>query len=126
MLSPCVPLLFMGEEYGEERPFPFFCSFGDAALAEAVWQGRRQEFAPLRFYLGSGDPRPAGPGDLRRGEADLDVAAGLAARAASAIVPGPAGGPPPLAGAAATAGTRLPDWSPARKRPGRPGDAHAC
>ena len=29
LLSPCVPLLFMGEEYGEERPFPFFCSFGD-------------------------------------------------------------------------------------------------
>ena len=26
-LSPYSPLLFMGEEYGEERPFPFFCSY---------------------------------------------------------------------------------------------------
>ena len=59
----------MGEEYGEERPFPFFCSFGDAALAAAVWQGRRKEFAALRFHLGDRDSRPAGPGDLRRGEA---------------------------------------------------------
>ncbi len=45
LLSPYLPLLFMGEEYGEEAPFPFFCSFGDAALVEAVRQGRRREFA---------------------------------------------------------------------------------
>ncbi len=49
MLSPCVPLLFMGEEYGEQRPFPFFCSFGDAELIEAVRKGRREEFAELAF-----------------------------------------------------------------------------
>ncbi len=61
MLSPCVPLLFMGEEYGETRPFPFFCSFGDAALARAVWQGRRQEFASLRFALGIEIPDPQAP-----------------------------------------------------------------
>ncbi len=61
MLSPCVPLLFMGEEYAEERPFPFFCSFGDAALAAAVWQGRRKEFARLRFYLGTEIPDPQAP-----------------------------------------------------------------
>jgi maltooligosyltrehalose trehalohydrolase len=61
MLSPCVPLLFMGEEYGETRPFPFFCSFGDAALARAVWQGRRQEFASLRFALGTEIPDPQAP-----------------------------------------------------------------
>jgi maltooligosyltrehalose trehalohydrolase len=44
LLSPCVPLLFMGEEYGEQTPFPFFCSFDDPALVEAVRQGRRREF----------------------------------------------------------------------------------
>ena len=49
LLSPCVPLLFMGEEYGETRPFPFFCSFDDPALCEAVRQGRRREFAELAF-----------------------------------------------------------------------------
>ena len=35
----------MGEEYGEENPFPFFCSFQDPALIEAVREGRKQEFA---------------------------------------------------------------------------------
>ena len=45
MLSPCVPLLFMGQEYGETSPFPFFCSFSDAGLVEAVRDGRRAEFA---------------------------------------------------------------------------------
>jgi maltooligosyltrehalose trehalohydrolase len=47
LLSPYVPLLFMGEEYGEDNPFPFFCSFGDPQLIEAVRQGRKQEFAEL-------------------------------------------------------------------------------
>jgi maltooligosyltrehalose trehalohydrolase len=47
LLSPYLPLLFMGEEYGEDNPFPFFCSFGDPNLIEAVRQGRKQEFAEL-------------------------------------------------------------------------------
>jgi maltooligosyltrehalose trehalohydrolase len=43
LLSPHIPLLFMGEEYGEERPFQFFADFtGD--LAEAVHKGRNEEF----------------------------------------------------------------------------------
>jgi maltooligosyltrehalose trehalohydrolase len=45
LLSPYLPLLFMGEEYGEERPFPFFCSFADAELIKAVREGRKREFA---------------------------------------------------------------------------------
>ena len=49
LLSPFVPLLFMGEEYGEARPFPFFCSFGDPDLVEAVRNGRKREFADLAF-----------------------------------------------------------------------------
>jgi maltooligosyltrehalose trehalohydrolase len=47
LLSPYLPLLFMGEEYGEENPFPFFCSFDDEALIEAVREGRKQEFAEM-------------------------------------------------------------------------------
>ncbi|MFO8089243.1 MAG: malto-oligosyltrehalose trehalohydrolase [Desulfatiglandaceae bacterium] len=44
LLSPQVPLLFMGEEWGTKRPFMFFCDFhGD--LAAAVCEGRRKEFA---------------------------------------------------------------------------------
>jgi maltooligosyltrehalose trehalohydrolase len=34
----------MGEEYGELRPFQYFTSHGDPALAKAVTEGRRAEF----------------------------------------------------------------------------------
>ncbi|WP_428980965.1 malto-oligosyltrehalose trehalohydrolase [Lichenibacterium dinghuense] len=43
LLLPQVPMLFMGEEWGAETPFPFFCDFsGD--LADAIRDGRREEF----------------------------------------------------------------------------------
>ena len=45
LLSPYVPLLFMGEEYGEQNPFPFFCSFRAPELVEAVRVGRSAQFA---------------------------------------------------------------------------------
>ncbi|HYD30035.1 MAG TPA: malto-oligosyltrehalose trehalohydrolase, partial [Azospirillaceae bacterium] len=44
LLSPSIPMLFMGEEWASAQPFPFFCDFGPD-LAEAVRQGRRAEFA---------------------------------------------------------------------------------
>jgi malto-oligosyltrehalose trehalohydrolase len=44
LLAPSPPMLFMGEEWGAQEPFPFFCDFkGD--LAEAVRNGRKAEFA---------------------------------------------------------------------------------
>jgi maltooligosyltrehalose trehalohydrolase len=45
LLSPYLPLLFMGEEYGEEAPFPFFCSFHGAELVRAVREGRRRDYS---------------------------------------------------------------------------------
>ncbi len=45
LLSPFIPLLFMGEEYGETAPFPYFVSHSDSALVEAIRRGRREEFA---------------------------------------------------------------------------------
>lgn len=45
LLSPTIPLLFMGEEYGEQAPFQYFIDHGDAELVEAVRKGRREEFA---------------------------------------------------------------------------------
>ena len=44
LLSPYVPMLFMGEEYGETNPFQYFVSHGDAKLVEAVRAGRKKEF----------------------------------------------------------------------------------
>jgi malto-oligosyltrehalose trehalohydrolase len=44
LLSPQVPMLFMGEEYGATTPFLFFCDF-EGDLARAVTDGRRNEFA---------------------------------------------------------------------------------
>lgn len=45
MTSPFVPLLFQGEEWGAATPFLYFTDHQDRELAEAVKQGRRQEFA---------------------------------------------------------------------------------
>ncbi len=55
LLAPHVPLIFMGEEYGEVRPFPFFCSFSGEELTEAVRKGRASEFKDL---VGGGETVP--------------------------------------------------------------------
>lgn len=57
LLSPYLPLLFMGEEYGETNPFAFFCSFGDSELIEAVRKGRREEFAAFDWQGEVPDPQ---------------------------------------------------------------------
>lgn len=44
LLAPSPPLLFMGQEWAADQPFPFFCDFGPD-LAHAVTEGRRREFA---------------------------------------------------------------------------------
>ena len=44
LTAPFVPLLFMGEEFGEKRPFRYFVSHGDPELVKAVQEGRKREF----------------------------------------------------------------------------------
>lgn len=44
VLSPYLPLLFMGQEYNEESPFEYFVDFEDKDLIEAAFQGRKKEF----------------------------------------------------------------------------------
>lgn len=44
MFSPYLPMLFMGEEYGERAPFYYFVHHSDPALIEAVRKGRQEEF----------------------------------------------------------------------------------
>ncbi len=57
LLSPFVPLLFMGEEYGEPAPFQYFTSHGDPGLVEAVRRGRREEFASFGWQDSVPDPQ---------------------------------------------------------------------
>lgn len=45
LTGPFTPMLFMGEEWGARTPWQFFTDHTDAALAEAVRNGRRREFA---------------------------------------------------------------------------------
>jgi maltooligosyltrehalose trehalohydrolase len=52
LLSPGVPLLFMGEEYGEPNPFQFFTDHIDPAIAEATREGRRNEFEAFSGFSG--------------------------------------------------------------------------
>lgn len=57
LLSPHIPLIFMGEEYGETRPFPYFCSFTDPQIVDAVRAGRVQEFAEAHWSGHVPDPQ---------------------------------------------------------------------
>lgn len=56
LLSPQIPMLFMGEEYGEPRPFPYFCDCSDADLRATVRVGRLREFTKVGWEGDLPDP----------------------------------------------------------------------
>ena len=49
LLSPPIPLIFMGEEFGDTTPFCFFTDF-DGALGDLVREGRRSEFRKFAAF----------------------------------------------------------------------------
>jgi maltooligosyltrehalose trehalohydrolase len=57
LLSPYIPLLFMGEEYGETNPFRYFIDHGDPALVKAVREGRVKEFPEIARLGDEVDPQ---------------------------------------------------------------------
>jgi len=57
LLAPYVPMLFMGEEYGEVAPFLYFVSHSDPDLVQAVRRGRREEFASFGWTGEVPDPQ---------------------------------------------------------------------
>jgi maltooligosyltrehalose trehalohydrolase len=65
LLSPFVPLLFMGEEYGEPAPFQFFSDHIDKRIADATREGRRREFAAFAEF-GEEVPDPQDPATFER------------------------------------------------------------
>jgi maltooligosyltrehalose trehalohydrolase len=57
MVSPFVPMLFMGEEWAEPHPFLFFISHTDKELAAIVNKGRKEEFSYFNWSDDPPDPR---------------------------------------------------------------------
>ncbi|MDO9406860.1 malto-oligosyltrehalose trehalohydrolase [Patulibacter sp.] len=58
LLSPFTPMLFQGEEYGEDAPFLFFTDHIDEEIATATREGRRREFAGFAAFAGEEVPDP--------------------------------------------------------------------
>jgi maltooligosyltrehalose trehalohydrolase len=66
LLAPQIPLLFMGEEYGERRPFQFFTDHVDPFIADATREGRRREFAGFAGFSADDVPDPQDPATFER------------------------------------------------------------
>jgi len=73
LLAPQTPLLFMGQEFDENRPFQFFTDYGDPALQKAVSDGRRNEFKNFDFQS---IPDPQDPATFKRSKLNWNLAAG--------------------------------------------------
>lgn len=57
LLSPFIPLIFMGEEYRETVPFPYFIDHEDPKLVESVREGRQKEFISFHWEGAPPDPK---------------------------------------------------------------------
>jgi maltooligosyltrehalose trehalohydrolase len=57
LLSPHVPMLFMGEEYGEKNPFQYFISHTEEELVQMVREGRKKEFSYFNWQGEVPDPQ---------------------------------------------------------------------
>jgi maltooligosyltrehalose trehalohydrolase len=66
LLSPYTPMLFMGEEHGEEAPFQFFTDHIDEEIAIATREGRRREFAAFTEFAEHEVPDPQDPATFER------------------------------------------------------------
>src|SRR3954470_12605949 len=66
LLSPFVPMLFMGEEYGEPAPFQFFTDHIDEKIAVATREGRRREFSAFPDFSAEEVPDPQDPATFER------------------------------------------------------------
>jgi malto-oligosyltrehalose trehalohydrolase len=72
LLAPMPVLMFMGEEWGSTRPFPFFCDF-QGAVGEAVRNGRRSEFKEAYAQFGHRIPDPLSEKTFRSAVLDWEA-----------------------------------------------------
>ena len=77
LLSPFVPMLFMGEEYGELAPFQYFTNHIDPEIAKATREGRRSEFAAFAQFAAD-VPDPEDPATFERSKLTRRADQGLA------------------------------------------------
>lgn len=76
LLSPAIPMLFMGEEFACDNPFRFFVDFEDQQLRDAVVEGRRREYPQHDWSLGLMPTdeqtfRKSKIGEVRRGDTEM-------------------------------------------------------
>jgi maltooligosyltrehalose trehalohydrolase len=69
LLSPFVPMLFQGEEWGASTPFQYFTDHEDPELGKAVSEGRRREFAAFGWDP-EAVPDPQDPATFERSKLD--------------------------------------------------------
>lgn len=84
LLSPFTPMLFMGEEYGDTSPFPYFVDHTDDELLQAVREGRAREFAGHDWS--GAVPDPAAPETMASARLDARRATTARGRALTAMV----------------------------------------
>jgi maltooligosyltrehalose trehalohydrolase len=77
LLAPFIPLLFMGEEYGEPAPFQFFSNHIDQEIALATREGRQREFAAFASF-DQQVPDPEDPATFARSKLTRETDAQLA------------------------------------------------
>lgn len=69
LLYPSIPMIFMGEEWATDAPFPFFADFEDQGLRKAVDKGRQEEY-PHHDWVGS--PLPSDPAAFLNSRSTID------------------------------------------------------
>ncbi len=79
LLSPQIPMLFMGEEWSASAPYQFFVDFApDEELSRAVREGRRREFQHFAAFSDPGAseaiPDPTAESTFRRSTLDWEEA----------------------------------------------------
>jgi len=77
LLAPFTPMLFMGEEYGESRPFQFFSDHIDRKIVKATREGRRREFATFAQF-GEEVPDPQAEATFERSKLSRKIDPALA------------------------------------------------
>src|SRR5919206_121178 len=78
LLAPFVPMLFMGEEYGERAPFQFFTDHIDEDIATATREGRRREFAAFAEFAAEEVPDPQDAATFERSKLTRDQDSAIA------------------------------------------------